>query len=88
MQLAAATLWALVIVLLICFGVHSCVREAIRPEAAATMEGSPSGSWVSEDDLSHYSYSDEGSTLSTLADLLERFTIDAQPDCTLKLRSA
>lgn len=44
---------------------------------------------ISGDDYSHFSeFSDEGRSVSTLADLLERFTIGAQPDCTLKLRSA
>ena len=51
------------------------------------MSVSGSGSFLSDDDLSHYSYSEEGSVTSTLADLLQRFTIDAQPDCTLKLRT-
>lgn len=43
------------------------------------------GSVLSEDEYSHFSDYSHGSR-STLADLLERFTVDAQPDCTLKLR--
>lgn len=48
----------------------------------------PSGSEYSEADYSHYSdYGSDVSEKSTLAELLERFTIDAKPECTFKLRS-
>jgi hypothetical protein len=53
-------------------------------------DNSPPPSELSvSDDYSHYSndYGTEASARSTLADLLERFTIEAQPECTLKLRS-
>lgn len=53
-------------------------------------DNSPPASELSvSDDYSHYSneYGTEASARSTLADLLERFTIEAQPECTLKLRS-
>lgn len=46
------------------------------------------GSSLLSEDYSHYS-DWEGSDVSeksTLAELLERFTIDAKPECTLKLR--
>lgn len=51
------------------------------------MSLSPSESGTLSEDYSHYSGYSHGSIPSTLADLLERFTVDAQPDCTLKLRS-
>lgn len=49
---------------------------------------SRSESGTLSEDYSHYSGYSHGSVPSTLADLLERFTVEAQPDCTLKLRSA
>ncbi len=49
---------------------------------------SRSESGTLSEDYSHYSGYSHGSIPSTLADLLERFTVEAQPDCTLKLRSA
>lgn len=48
---------------------------------------SRSESGTLSEDYSHYSGYSHGSVPSTLADLLERFTVEAQPDCTLKLRS-
>lgn len=43
------------------------------------------------DDYSHYSGSEYGasetSQISTLGELLSRFTVDLRPECTLKLRS-
>ena len=53
-------------------------------------DNSPPASELSgSDDYSHYSneYGTEASARDTLADLLERFTIEAHPECTLKLRS-
>lgn len=37
-------------------------------------------------DYAHYSDYSDVSEKSTLAELLERFTIDAKPECTIKLR--
>lgn len=58
----------------------------VRRSTMGSLSRSESGT-LSED-YSHYSGYSHGSVPSTLADLLERFTVEAQPDCTLKLRSA
>ena len=43
------------------------------------------GSELASEDFSHYELS-EASEVSTITDLLNRFTIDARPECVLKLR--
>lgn len=58
-----------------------------KPAAAWMGSLSRSESGTLSEDYSHYSGYSHGSVPSTLADLLERFTVEAQPDCTLKLRS-
>ena len=42
---------------------------------------------IGEDESQYSEYSSTVSSRSTLADLLSRFTVDVQPECTLKLRS-
>jgi hypothetical protein len=43
------------------------------------------------DDLSEYSYgsaeTDHTASIDTVEELLQRFTLDCRPDCTLKLRN-
>jgi len=51
---------------------------------SATMSGPLGGDDYSDSEVISEVYSDYG---STIAELLERFTIDARPECTLKLRT-